>query len=66
MLNSDEGRRLLLGVSGCAQETEERIQKFIEISLNILDDMERDVQRCRKNGKDVKEKHKLFSDKIIA
>ena len=44
---------------------EERIQKFIEISLNILDEMEGDVQKCRKNGKDVKEKHKLFSDKII-
>ena len=44
---------------------EERIQKFIEISLNILDEMEGEVQKCRKNGKDVKEKHKLFSDKII-
>ena len=32
---------------------------------NIFDEMERDVQKCRKNGKDVKEKHKFYSDKII-
>ena len=43
----------------------ERAQKFLEISLNILDEMERDIQKCRKNGKDVKEKHKFFTDQII-
>ena len=42
-----------------------RVQKFVEISLNTLDEMERDVQKCRKNGKDVKEKQKFYSDKII-
>ena len=45
---------------------EVRVQKFVEMSLNTLDEMERDIQKCRKNGKDVKEKHKFYSDKIIS
>ena len=34
-------------------------------SLKILDDMEEDIKKCRKNGKDVKEKFNLHCDQII-
>ena len=50
---------------GSGNNFEERAQKFIEKSLEILEEMEGDVQKCRKNGKDVKEKHRLYCDRII-
>ena len=34
-------------------------------TLKILDDMEEDIKKCRKNGKDVKEKFNLHCDQII-
>ena len=46
-------------------KVEESAQRFIKMSLEVLDKMEEDVKKCRKNGKDVKEKHKVYCDKII-
>ena len=38
-------------------KVEESAQRFIKMSLKVLDEMEEDVKMCRKNGQNVKEKH---------
>ena len=47
------------------EDLREKAQTFINRSLNILYEMEEDVKQCRKNGKDVKEKYRLYCDQII-
>ena len=47
------------------EDLREKAQIFINRSLNTLYELEEDVKQCRKNGKDVREKYRLYCIQII-